>query len=136
RFQASSAADAKGAIDAASAAFAGWRATPITRRAKVLSAAADFIDANLARFALELTREEGKQLVLAKDEFSRSAQTLRFYAIEGQSFTGETCASCDRDMGVDSHRELLGLVSVTAPWTFPVSIPARKIAPALIPGNT
>ena len=136
RFQASSADDAQAAVDAAAAAFAGWRATPVTKRAKVLLAAADHIEANADRFALELTREEGKQLALAKDEFLRSAQTLRFYAIEGQSFTGETYPQDDPDMVVYSQREPLGVVTVISPWNFPVSIPARKIAPALVTGNT
>ena len=136
RFQSSSADDAKAAVDAAAAAFAGWRATPVTKRAKVLLAAADHIETNADRFALELTREEGKQLALAKDEFLRSAQTLRFYAIEGQSFTGETYPQDDPDMVVYSQREPLGVVTVISPWNFPVSIPARKIAPALVTGNT
>ena len=136
RFQSSSADDAKAAVNAAAAAFAGWRATPVTKRAKVLLAAADHIEANADRFALELTREEGKQLALAKDEFLRSAQTLRFYAIEGQSFTGETYPQDDPDMVVYSQREPLGVVTVISPWNFPVSIPARKIAPALVTGNT
>jgi aldehyde dehydrogenase (NAD+) len=30
----------------------------------------------------------------------------------------------------------LGVVSVITPWNFPISIPARKIAPALVTGNT
>ena len=136
RFQASSADDAQAAVDAAASAFAAWRATPMTKRAKVLLAAADHIEANADRLALELTCEEGKQLALAKDEFLRSAQTLRFYAIEGQSFTGETYPNDDPDMVVYSQREPLGVVTVISPWNFPVSIPARKIAPALITGNT
>ena len=37
------------------------------------------------RIAEELTREEGKQLSQAKAEVLRSAGTLRFYAIEGQT---------------------------------------------------
>lgn len=136
RFQASSDEDARAAVEAAAAAFTGWRAMPVTKRAKVLLAAADHLEGNADRFALELTREEGKQLALAKDEFLRSAQTLRFYAIEGQSFTGETYPQDDPDMVVYSQREPLGVVSVISPWNFPVSIPARKIAPALITGNT
>ena len=136
RFQASSAADAEAAVAAAAAAFAGWRATPVTKRAKVLLAAADHIEANADKFALELTREEGKQLALAKNEFLRSAQTLRFYAIEGQSFSGETYPQDDPEMVVYSQREPLGVVTVISPWNFPVSIPARKIAPALVTGNT
>jgi len=39
-------------------------------------------------------------------------------------------------MKVTSEREPLGVVSVITPWNFPLSIPARKIAPALITGNT
>jgi len=136
RFQASTAEDAKAAVDAAAAAFAGWRATPVTKRAKVLLAAADRIEAEADRNAFELTREEGKQLGLAKDEFLRSAQTLRFYAVEGQSFGGETYPQDDPDMVVYSQREPLGVVTVISPWNFPVSIPARKIAPALITGNS
>ncbi|MEO8654632.1 MAG: aldehyde dehydrogenase family protein [Ramlibacter sp.] len=136
RFQASTSADALAAVDAAAAAFAGWRATPISRRAKVLLDAADHIEANVAAFALELTREEGKPLSLAKDEFMRSAQTLRFYAIEGQTLGGETFPNDDPDMLVYTQREPLGVVTVISPWNFPVSIPARKIAPALVTGNT
>lgn len=136
RFQASCTEDAQAAVAAASAAFAGWRATPITRRAKILQDAAAHLEAHADAFALELTREEGKPLALARDEFLRSAQTLRLYAIEGQTFTGETYPQDDRDMLVYSLREPLGVVTAISPWNFPVSIPARKIAPALIAGNT
>lgn len=136
RFQASSAADARAAVEAAAGAFDGWRKTPITRRAAILLAAADHLSSNAAKVALELTREEGKSIALAKDEVLRSAQTLRFYAIEGQSFTGETFPNDDPDMLVYSAREPLGVVTAITPWNFPISIPARKIAPALIAGNT
>ena len=66
----------------------------------------------------------------------RSAQTLRFYAVEGQSLTGEVFPNDDADMTVYTLREPLGVVSIITPWNFPVSIPARKIAPALVTGNT
>jgi len=136
RFPASSAADAAAAVRAASTAFAGWKKTPISTRAKILNRAADYLEANVDRFAAELTREQGKALNLSKDEVLRSAQTLRFYAVEGQTFAGETFPNDDADMIVYTQREPLGVVSVITPWNFPVSIPARKIAPALITGNT
>ena len=136
RFPASSAADAEAAVRAASAAFASWKKTPVSARAKILNRAADHLEANVDRFAAELTREKGKALNLSKDEILRSAQTLRFYAVEGQSFAGETFPNDDPDMIVYTQREPLGVVSVITPWNFPVSIPARKIAPALIAGNT
>jgi alpha-ketoglutaric semialdehyde dehydrogenase len=136
RFAASSAADAKSAVDAAAAEFPGWRATTIGKRAKILERAADYLETHAARFAEEMTREQGKALGLAKDEILRSVQTLRFYAVEGFSFGGETFPNDDPDLVVSTQREPLGVVSVITPWNFPVSIPARKIAPALIAGNT
>ncbi|CAG2157317.1 Aldehyde dehydrogenase, thermostable [Cupriavidus yeoncheonensis] len=136
RFQSSSAVDAQAAVAAAAAAFAGWKKTPVGKRAAVLNRAADHLEANADSIAAELTREEGKALALARDEVLRSAQTLRFYAVEGQTFTGEVFPNDDPDQLVYSQREPLGVVTVIAPWNFPVSIPARKIAPALVTGNT
>lgn len=136
RFPVSSAEDGQAAVAAAQSAFERWKATPITKRAQVLFRAADYLEAHAARFAEELTREEGKALALSRDEILRSAQTLRFYAAEGMSFTGETFPNDDPDMVVYSQLEPLGVVTVISPWNFPVSIPARKIAPALIMGNT
>ncbi|MVW78039.1 aldehyde dehydrogenase family protein [Bordetella sp. 02P26C-1] len=136
RFQASGAADAELAVSAAARAFASWRATPIGKRAKILNDAAAYLEAHAARFAEDLTLEEGKALNQARDEVMRSAQTLRFYAVEGQTFGGETYPQDDPSQYVYSHREPLGVVTVISPWNFPASIPARKIAPALITGNT
>ncbi|MEM5275620.1 aldehyde dehydrogenase family protein [Cupriavidus taiwanensis] len=136
RFQASSAVDAQAAVAAAAAAFAGWRKTPVGKRAAILNRAAEHLEANADSIAAELTREEGKALTLARDEVLRSVQTLRFYAVEGQTFTGEVYPNDDPDQLVYSQREPLGVVTVIAPWNFPVSIPARKIAPALVTGNT
>ena len=135
-FQDSTAEDARAAVEAAQRAFHQWRATPISKRAQILNAAADYLEANADRIAEGLTREEGKHLGQSKGEVQRSAQTLRFYAVEGQTYTGETFPHDDPNMLVYTHREPLGVVSVIAPWNFPISIPARKIAPALITGNT
>ena len=135
-FQASSAEDACVAVASAASAFDAWKETPISKRAKILQAAADYLETNVSKFAEELTREEGKPLNLSKDEILRAAQTFRFYAVEGQSFSGETYPNDDPDMLVYSQREPLGVVCVISPWNFPISIPARKIAPALITGNT
>jgi aldehyde dehydrogenase (NAD+) len=136
RFQASNAADAMAAVQAASAAFSGWKKLSVATRAKYLLKAADYLEQHAECFGDELTREEGKPRTLARDEFMRSAQTLRYYAIEAQSFGGETFPNDDPKMSVYTLREPLGVVTVISPWNFPVSIPARKIAPALVCGNT
>lgn len=136
RFQASTREDAQEAIAAADEAFFAWKRTPIGQRARVLNVAADYLETHVERFAEELTREEGKPLSASRAEILRSAQTLRFYAVEGTTFTGESFPCDDPNMLVYTQREPLGVVSVITPWNFPISIPARKIAPALITGNT
>lgn len=136
RYAASDEADATAAVAAAARAFAGWRQTPPTRRARILNDAAAWIEQRVDALARELTREEGKLLALSRDEFLRAAQTLRFYAVEGQTLGGETFPQDDAAMHVYTRREPLGVVTAITPWNFPVSIPARKIAPALMAGNT
>lgn len=136
RYAASDSQDAADAVAAASAAFAGWRAVPLSRRARLLTEAAAWIEARVDELARELTREEGKLLALSREEFLRAAQTLRFYAVEGQTLGGETFLQDDPAMHVYTRREPLGVVTAITPWNFPVSIAARKIAPALMAGNT
>lgn len=135
-FQASIAVDAQAAVKAAQQAFLGWKRTAISKRAQIIEKAAAYLEQNVEEIAEGLTREEGKTLVQSKGEVLRSAQTLRFYAIEGQTYTGESFPQDDADMLVYTQREPLGVMTVIAPWNFPISIPARKIAPALITGNT
>ncbi|MBY0147429.1 aldehyde dehydrogenase family protein [Neobacillus niacini] len=135
-FQASTEEDILAAIAAAQTAFPKWAKTSPSKRAAILNKAASILEENADQYAEELTREEGKHVTDAKNEVIRSAQTLRFYAVEGQTITGETYPNDDPDMKVSSEREPLGVVSVITPWNFPLSIPARKIAPALITGNT
>lgn len=136
RFQASVAADVVRAIEAAERAFPAWASTPPSQRAAILNKAADLLESRVDQYAEELTREEGKPLNDSKMEIRRSAQTLRYYAVEGQSFTGETFPNDDPNMLVYTLREPLGVASIITPWNFPISIPSRKIAPALITGNT
>ncbi|MEH7154999.1 aldehyde dehydrogenase family protein [Neobacillus drentensis] len=135
-FQASNEQDVQSAIEAAKNAFPGWSQTAPSKRAAILNQAASILEQNVNALAEELTREEGKHVDDAKNEVIRSAQTLRYYAVEGQSFTGETFPNDDANMKVSTEREPLGVVSVITPWNFPLSIPARKIAPAIITGNT
>lgn len=135
-FQASDDADAKAAVLAAAKAFDAWKRLSMSARAKILIDAAAYLERHAQPFGEELTREEGKQKALAKDEFLRAAQTLRYYAVEAQSYGGETFPNDDAGMTVYTQREPLGVVTVISPWNFPVSIPARKIAPALVCGNT
>ncbi|TLS53612.1 aldehyde dehydrogenase family protein [Paenibacillus antri] len=136
RFQASIAEDAVAAIEAAENAFESWKSVAPSKRAEMMNRAADLLEANLEAYAAELTREEGKPLASSRMEVKRSAQTLRYYAYEGLNVSGDTLPSDDPTTFVYTKKEPLGVVTVITPWNFPISIPARKIAPALVTGNT
>jgi acyl-CoA reductase-like NAD-dependent aldehyde dehydrogenase len=66
RFPASTSNDAEAAVRAAAAAFAAWRKTPISTRAKILNKAADYLEANAENFGAEMTREQGKHSILPR----------------------------------------------------------------------
>ncbi|MBA2940188.1 aldehyde dehydrogenase family protein [Paenibacillus sp. CGMCC 1.16610] len=136
RFQASTEEDVIQAMEAAEQAFKTWRHVPPTKRAEILYKAADLLEAGLEQYAEELTREEGKTVASSRMEVKRSAQTLRYYASEGLNVSGETLPSDDATTFVYTRKEPLGVISVITPWNFPISIPVRKIAPALVTGNT
>ncbi|WP_019122321.1 aldehyde dehydrogenase family protein [Brevibacillus massiliensis] len=136
RFQASIEEDVLQAIEAAQQAFLSWRAVPPSKRAAILYKAADLLEAGVEQYAAELTSEEGKTLASSRMEVKRSVQTLRYYASEGLNVSGVTLPSDDPTVFVYTKKEPLGVVAVITPWNFPISIPVRKIAPALVTGNT
>ncbi len=135
-FQASTAGDAQAAIAAAEEARAAWKATSAPKRGEFLAAAARIIEADAARIAEELTREEGKTLPESKGETARAVQIFDYFAGEGRRLGGETTPSEFGRTLLYTVREPLGTIGLITPWNFPVAIPAWKLAPALISGNT
>jgi aldehyde dehydrogenase (NAD+) len=83
-----------------------------------------------------LTREEGKTLAEAKGEVARARDIFKYYAGEGWRYGGQVLPSSVNGELLYTRREPLGVVSIITPWNFPMAIPAWKIAPALIYGNT
>jgi acyl-CoA reductase-like NAD-dependent aldehyde dehydrogenase len=128
--------DARAAIDAARAALPGWANTPAPARGAILDKAAQILTARLDDIAATLTREEGKTLAEAKGEVTRARDILRYFAGEGWRVGGDVYPSNTPGELLYSRREPLGVVAIITPWNFPIAIPAWKIAPALIYGNT
>lgn len=136
QFSASTQTDAEAAVEAAGRAFSGWAASSPASRAAVLYRAADLIDQRAPELARLITTEEGKTLTESTTEVKRSAASLRYYATEAYNITGRTYPSDEPGSFVSTLREPLGVITAVTPWNFPLSIPTRKIAPALAAGNT
>ncbi|HZQ61111.1 MAG TPA: aldehyde dehydrogenase family protein [Casimicrobiaceae bacterium] len=134
RFPDSDARDVDAAVEVVSQAWRAWAAQGPEARAGVLEKAATIMAARADDIAQELTREEGKTLDEARMESRRIAANFRLYAGEALRIKGETYASEAQQL-VLSLRMPVGVVAVITPWNFPLSMAARKIAPALAAGN-
>lgn len=133
---ASTADDVRHAIDAAERAFPEWRATPAPQRGDIVRKAADLMERRREQLATLCTQEEGKVLAESYAEVDRAIANVRFSGGEGLRLTGETIPSAQRGTLIYTRRDPLGVVVCVTPWNFPIAIPAWKIAPALVGGNT
>jgi aldehyde dehydrogenase (NAD+) len=136
RFVKRTAADMDAAAQAAAAALPAWSAMSGPARGNNLFKAADILDRKFEQVAAEMTREEGKTLPEAKGEVRRSINIFRYFAGEGSRLPGMLVPSERDRVHMFALRKPIGVVGLITPWNFPSAIPAWKLAPALICGNT
>lgn len=135
-FQASVAEDVEDACRAAAAARSSWADLPATKRGEYLFKAAELLENRLQQLGEEMTREEGKTLPEAIGEVKRAINIFRYFGGEGsRQFTFQVPSERENVLCY-TIRKPLGTVALITPWNFPIAIPAWKIAPALIAGNT
>lgn len=125
------------AVAAAHGALREWSVgTAMAFRGAILAKAAQLLRDRSQVHGQELSREEGKTLTEGVGEVLRAAQILDYYANEGERSAGEIFHSPRDGERILVTRKPLGVVGVITPFNFPIAIPAWKIAPALIYGNT
>ena len=124
------------AVRRADDAAKDWAAGTPEQRAGVLTRVADELEARAPELARLITREEGKTLGSSTGEVGKTAAQFRFaaqlaYQVEGATYPQESAGTFAYTL-----RYPLGVMVAITPWNFPVSLAARKIAPALAAGNT
>ena len=135
-FQSSTAEDAQRAVAAAADALDEWAETPAPSRAAVLFRALAILERRADEMARSITIEEGKPLLDAQGEVKRAMNIIEYAAGEGRRMFGYTTPSELPSTMAYTIRRPVGVVAIITPWNFPLAIPAWKIAPALICGNT
>ncbi|WHO75609.1 NAD-dependent succinate-semialdehyde dehydrogenase [Rhizobium sp. BT03] len=128
--------ETEAAIDAASEAFAGWRAMLPQNRAAILRKWHALVLGAKEDLALIMTLEQGKPLAESRGEIDYAASFLEWYAEEGKRLNAESVTSHLPDAEMIIRREALGVVGIVTPWNFPSAMVTRKAAAALAAGCT
>jgi aldehyde dehydrogenase (NAD+) len=129
-------ADVDDAVAAASAAAPAWRDFDGIERGRILRRAADLIRARSESFAILDTLDAGRPIRdTGAPSTEGAARLFDYYAGLADKLRGAT-----QPMG-PAHSALIeyephGVVGALAPWNYPLSNAATKLAPALACGNT
>lgn len=129
-----SVADALACLDAAEAAFAGWRAKSPRERGEILRKAFELFMARIEDFARLITLENGKARADAIGEATYAAEFFRWYAEEAVRAEGHLGVAPASGARILVHQKPAGIAVLVTPWNYPAAMGTRKIAPALAAG--
>ncbi|ETX11895.1 aldehyde dehydrogenase [Marinomonas ushuaiensis DSM 15871] len=132
----SSQSDVDSAVDAARKAQLSWSRKPAIERAGYLKEIAAKIREHVPRLAKVISEEQGKVLPLAEVEVNFTADYLDYMAEWARRIEGEVITSDRENENIFLLRKPVGVVAGILPWNFPFFLIARKMAPALVTGNT
>jgi acyl-CoA reductase-like NAD-dependent aldehyde dehydrogenase len=128
--------ETKAALEAAEKAQPKWEDLAPLGRATFLFKTAQLIRRDKERLARVLTSEQGKPLFEARNEIEGAASNFEYYAQFARRIEGDVLPSDNPRQTVMILRLPIGVVASITPWNFPSAMVARKLAPALITGNT
>jgi succinate-semialdehyde dehydrogenase/glutarate-semialdehyde dehydrogenase len=128
------AAETRRAIEAAEAAWAGWRRKTAKERSAILRKWHGLMLENQADLAKIMTLEQGKSLAEASGEIAYAASFIEWFAEEGKRIYGDTIPSNSPDQRILVTKMPVGVCAAITPWNFPSAMITRKAGPALAAG--
>ncbi|MEO6965388.1 MAG: aldehyde dehydrogenase [Acidobacteriaceae bacterium] len=128
--------DVNAAVLAAEKAQKSWSQLPAIRRAGYLREIAASVRENREQLARTITEEQGKILSLAEVEVDFSADYIDYMAEFARRYEGEILQSDRPGENILLYKHPIGVIAGILPWNFPFFLIVRKMAPALITGNT
>jgi lactaldehyde dehydrogenase / glycolaldehyde dehydrogenase len=124
------------AVEAARRAQKDWAKQAAVTRGKYLREISAKIRGRTDFLARIITEEQGKPLGLAKVEVEFAADYLVYMAEWARRIEGEILTSDRSNEHIFLFRQPIGVVAGILPWNFPFFLIVRKLAPALVSGNT
>ena len=128
--------DARAAIDYAEQAQLAWEKLPAIERAGYLRKIASGIRERSEEIARTISAEMGKVLPLARVEVNFTADYMDYMAEWARRYEGEIVQSDRPNEHIFIYKKPIGVTTGILPWNFPFFLIARKMAPALVTGNT
>ncbi len=128
--------DARAAVESAARAQPAWEAIGAAARGKVLLRAAERLRARSEELARLVTREMGKVLFESRAEVEGAVENFEYYPAFARTLSGEEVAGLPAGQTMRLVWVPRGVVVAITPWNFPAATVTRKIAPALLGGNT
>lgn len=135
-FPSSDGSDVEEAVAAARKAYGSWHQVPAPKRGEVLRRAGELMLKYKEELARLMTREMGKVLKEARGDVQEGIDTALYAGGEGRRWLGQTVPSELPNKVCLVFRQPMGVWGVITPWNFPIAIPAWKLFPALLCGNT
>ena len=136
-FPNATAAEAAAAVEAARAAFHGWRRTSRILRAECFDRLAQLVKRDTDSLAELMARECGKNLTECRAEVVEGLHMVQYVFGTGrQGVYGEVIASEIAEKDAYTRRKPWGVVGVITPWNFPFAVPLWMLGPSLLEGNT
>ena len=129
-------ADVQAAVDAAYEAQKSWGKLPAIQRANYLMELAGLVRENRELFARTNTEEMGKPLAQSMDEAGWLGDYIQYFAAMARHIKGEIIPSDRPNENILLYKMPIGVVAGIMPWNFPLFLIGRKVAPALIAGDT
>lgn len=128
--------DVDKAVEAASTVQQEWELTPNIERGKIVRALGDKIEEQRDTFIDLLQEEQGKDYELASGEVDLAIDYFRYMSEWARRIEGDVVPSDRPNENIMIYKKPIGVVAGIIPWNFPVFILARKVATALVTGNT
>ncbi|KAB2336814.1 aldehyde dehydrogenase family protein [Cytobacillus depressus] len=123
-------------MTSARTAFKTWKKTTGNERSNYLEKVVHLMREKMTQLAETITKENGKPLKQATNEVNSAINYLKWYAEEAKRIYGDTIPASHLDKHLMVIRQPVGICAAITPWTFPMSMITRKIAPAIAAGCT
>ncbi len=123
------------AVDSAEAAQVIWAATNPQKRARVMFAYKELVQAHMDELAELLSSEHGKVVADSRGDVMRGIDVIEFACSIPHTQKGEHTYGAGPEIDVYSMRKPLGVVAGITPFNFPAMIPCWMFAMAIATGN-